>query len=76
VLKVSDFKCPFCGSDKLYVEQGGNMVKKKNPVWGEDLYEVEKRLCCKFQARNKAHIDAKYSKTLGRTPTLEEVWKL
>ena len=74
---MSDWKCPFCGSDKLKIKKAsGDMVRKKKVVWGEDLYEPETDFCCRKQAHNQKFINARYDKTLSDVPDLDDVAKL
>ena len=74
---MSDWKCPFCGSDKLMIKKAsGDMVRKKKVVWGEDLYEAATDFCCRKQAKNNAYIKAKFDSTLSDVPDLDDIAKL
>lgn len=63
---MADFKCPFCGSDKLYYE--APYVELNNN--GE--YEPKKTFCCKEQQANHRFVK-RYDE--DSRPDVEEVSK-
>jgi len=72
-----DWKCVFCGSDKIKVNKAsGDMVRKKKIVWGEDMYEIATDFCCRKQAANDAHRKARYDPRLSDVPDLDDIAKL
>ena len=71
---MSDFKCPFCGSDKLKLE---TPYVKTTYVWGangkEEKTEAETRFCCQAQAQNHEFVKKNFDP--DHQPTQEEVAK-
>ena len=64
---MSDFKCPFCGSDKLRYEAPYVELNKQ----GE--YVPKTTFCCKQQATNQKFIDRRFKEE--DKPELDEVSK-
>lgn len=69
-----DKKCQFCGENIL--QEQPYMVKKKRPVWGEEMFETKKDFCCTAQKRNQEFHKNRYDPTLGNVPDIEDVGKL
>lgn len=61
---MNDFKCPFCGSQKLKID---------TPFLKPVTHEPIQTFCCRPQAKNQEFIKKRYHPTLGRKPTTEEV---
>lgn len=66
---MSDFKCPFCGSDKLKIETP--FVEMKG--WKE--YENKTTYCCGAQAKNQKYIRDRYDQTRTDNPQSDDVSK-
>ena len=74
---MSDWECPFCGSDKLKIKKAsGDVVKKNRFVWGEDMYEPVTDFCCRKQAKNAAYLKSRYDPTISNIPELDDIAKL
>lgn len=66
---MSDFHCPFCGSDKLKIETP--FVEMTS--WKE--YANKTTYCCATQAKNQKYIKDRYDKTREGNPSTEDVSK-
>ena len=69
---MSDFKCTFCGSDKLKIDKP---YMTKDKVWPMK-YKTEQDYCCRTQAKNQEYREKKFHPTRSTKPTSEEVAKL
>ena len=61
---MSDFKCPFCGSQKLKIE---------TPYIKPVTHERETTYCCRKQAKNQEFVEKRYHPIYGIKPSVESI---
>lgn len=61
---MSDWKCPFCGSDKLRIE---------TPYLKPVTHEPITTFCCRSQAKNNQYIKNRYDPRDSNRPDADDV---
>lgn len=67
---MSEFRCPFCGSEEQYKK-----TPYMKPAKGKLGYEQDKQPCCRSQAANLKYVKNRFDPLQDSKPKLEEVSK-
>lgn len=64
---MTDQVCPFCGSNKRFLNTGTVSLKRSG------AYEADTKICCKAQSINMAFKNKRYG---SEGPTVDEISKI